>query len=159
MTSQHRDGSSSGGSERVSGLMPKGFGQAGLSHSCAILAAVSELLTELIKRAPWREAAMYQDAWPHEHVLSDEVGQRDLLAAICDRFAAGEGVAVQFFAMANMHMFVGDYRYWLMTDWRGIDPLAGDDDCVIIRTRLYRDSGDTGRRGAYARMPAVQRSD
>ena len=28
-------------------------------------------LTELIARAPWREAVTYRDTWPHEYVLSD----------------------------------------------------------------------------------------
>ena len=29
-------------------------------------------LTELIARAPWREAVTYRDTWPHEYVLSEE---------------------------------------------------------------------------------------
>ena len=44
-------------------------------------------LTELIGRAPWREAVTYRDTWPHEYVLSEKDGQRELLDAICERFA------------------------------------------------------------------------
>ena len=29
-------------------------------------------LTELIARAPWREAVTYRDSWPHEYVLSEK---------------------------------------------------------------------------------------
>ena len=28
-------------------------------------------LTELIARAPWREAVTYRDTWPHGYVLSE----------------------------------------------------------------------------------------
>ena len=39
-------------------------------------------LTELIARASWREAVTYRDTWPHEYVLSEKDGQRELLARI-----------------------------------------------------------------------------
>ena len=29
-------------------------------------------LTELIERAPWREAVTYRDTWPHEYVLAEK---------------------------------------------------------------------------------------
>ena len=37
----------------------------------------------------------------HEYVLSERDGQQDLLAAVCERFRAGEGVACRFFSMNN----------------------------------------------------------
>ena len=72
-------------------------------------------LTELIAHAPWREAVTYRETWPHEYVLSKRDGQQELLAAICDRFRSGEGVACRFFRMNNTYLFVGDHKYWLMT--------------------------------------------
>ena len=48
-----------------------------------------EKLSELIARAPWREAITYRDTWPHEYVLSGKNGQQDLLAAVVERFRAG----------------------------------------------------------------------
>ncbi|WP_428122087.1 hypothetical protein [Candidatus Poriferisodalis sp.] len=59
--------------------------------------------------------------------MSEKDGQRDLLAAICARFHAGEGVAGRCFRMTNTYLFVGDYKYWLMTDFRKIDPHADED--------------------------------
>ena len=49
-------------------------------------------LTEFIACAPWREAVTYRDTWPHEYVLSEKDGQRELLTAIYARFQDGEGV-------------------------------------------------------------------
>ena len=48
-------------------------------------------LTEIVDRAPWREAVTYRDTWPHEYVLTDKDNQRELLDAIWARFRAGEG--------------------------------------------------------------------
>ena len=56
-------------------------------------------LTELIARAPWREAVTYRDTWPHEYVLSRQDSQQELLEAVCERFRAGEGVSCRFFRM------------------------------------------------------------
>ena len=131
-----------------------------------MLSAVRTKLTELIENAPLREAVTYRDSWAHEYVLSEKDGQRELLAAVCERFAAGEGVDGRFFAMPNTYLFVGDHKYWLMSDWRGIDPFTGEDDYVINRARLYRDRrdfviqlGDTGRRGDYPTLPAATHID
>ena len=100
-------------------------------------------LTKLIARAPWREAVTYGDTWPHEYVLTDKDDQRELLAAVCNRFRAGEGVACRFFRMNNTYLFIGDY--------------------VINRARLYRDRrdfviqpGDTGKPEDYPVNPARQ---
>ena len=49
-------------------------------------------LTELIARAPWREAVIYRHTWPHEYVLSEQDGQQDLLAKVCERLRAGRGL-------------------------------------------------------------------
>ena len=121
-------------------------------------------LTKLIARAAWREAVTYRDTWPHEYVLTDKDDQRELLAAVCNRFRAGEGVACRFFRMNNTYLFIGDYKYWLMTDYNDIDPYNDEGDYVINRARLYRDRrdfviqpGDTGKQEDYPVNPARQR--
>lgn len=126
-----------------------------------MVTVVKTQLMELIDRAPWREAVTYRDTWPHEYVLSEKDEQRELLAAICARFHAGEGVTGRFFRMSNTYLFVGDHKYWLMTDYRKISPLVGEDNYVINRAPLYRDRrdfviqpGDTGRRDDYPTAPA-----
>ena len=120
-------------------------------------------LTELIAQAPWREAVTYRETWPHEYVLSGRDGQRELLEAICERFRSGEGVACRFFSMHNTYLFIGDYKYWMMTDYENIDPYNDEGDYVINRSRLYRDrrdfhiqEGDTGRTEDYPGSPAHQ---
>ncbi len=120
-------------------------------------------LAELIDRAPWREAVTYRDTWPHEYVLTDKDNQRKLLDVICSRFRAGEGVACRFFQMNNTYLFIGDYKYWLMTDYNDIDPYNDEGDYVINRARLYRDRrdfiiqpGDTGKPEDYPSIPPHQ---
>lgn len=49
-------------------------------------------ISELIGRAPWREAVTYRNTWPHEYVLSHKDGQHELFELVCARFRAGEGV-------------------------------------------------------------------
>ena len=121
---------------------------------------VTGKLTELIARAPWREAVTYRDTWPHEYVLSQKDGQEELLEAVCERFRAGEGVSCRFFRMNNTYLFIGDYKYWLMTHW---DDLAPGEDYVLNRARLYRDRrdfviqpGDSGRPENYPVDPAYR---
>ena len=118
-------------------------------------------LTELIARAPWREAVTYRDTWPHEYVLSERDGQQKLLDTVCERFLAGEGVASRFFSMNNTYLFIGEYKYWLMTDYKDIDPYNDEGGYVLNRARLYRDRrdfviqpGDTGRPEDYPVSPA-----
>ena len=120
-------------------------------------------LTELIDRAPWREAITYRDTWPHEYVLTEKDNQRELLDAICSRFRDGEGVACRFFRMNNTYLFIGDYKYWLMTDYNDIVPYNDEGDYVINRARLYRDRrdfiiqpGDTGKPENYPASPPHQ---
>ena len=86
-------------------------------------------LTELIAAAPWREESIAQHTWPHECVLIEKDGQQDLLAAVCARFKAGEGVPGRF-----AYLFIGDYKYWLRGGSAG--------DYVLNRARLYRDRRD-----------------
>ena len=123
-------------------------------------------LTELISRAPWREAVTYRDSWPHEYVLTEKDSQRELLDAICARFRAGEGVACRFFTMKNIYLFIGEHKYWLMTDYNDIDPYNDKGDYVINRACLYRDRrdfviqpGDTGRQEDYPTHPPLQNSN
>ncbi len=120
-------------------------------------------LTELIERAPWREAVTYRKTWPHEYVLSEEDGQTELLEAIRERFRTGEGVSGRFFSTKNTYLFIGDYKYWLMTHWDEIEPGI---NYVINRARLYRDrrdfviqSGDMGRPEDYPVTPAYDDHD
>ncbi len=115
-------------------------------------------LTELITRAPWREAVTYRDTWPHEYVLSEKDGQRELLNAIYARFQDGEGVGCRFLRVSNKHLFIGDFKYWFNNKWDGFDP-SGEN--VINRARLYRDRrdfviqpGDTGKPEDYPTSPA-----
>ena len=117
-------------------------------------------LTELISRAPWREAVTYRDTWPHEYVLSEKDGQQELLEAVCERFRAGEGVSGRFFRMDNTYLFIGDHKYWLMTHWDAIRPGV---NYVLNRARLYRDRrdfliqpGDTGKPDDYPASPAFR---
>ena len=69
-------------------------------------------LTELIARAPWREAVTYRDTWPHEYVLSEKDAQQELLEAVCERFRAGEGVSCRFFRMNNTYLFLEEIAQW-----------------------------------------------
>ena len=108
-------------------------------------------IMELIARAPWREAVTYRDTWPHEYVVVKKDRQEGLLAAFCARIAHGEGVECRFFNEKRKYLFLGDYKYWTMTDCPDIDLEA--DDYVLNRARLYHDRrdfvierGDTGRR-------------
>ena len=111
-------------------------------------------MTNLIARAPWREAVTYRDTGPPEYVPSERDGQRELLNAIYARFQDGEGVTCRFFRVSNKYLFIGDSK------WDGFDP---DGENVINRARLYRDrrdfvsqSDDTGRPEDYPVRPADQ---
>ena len=118
-------------------------------------------LTDLIAAAPWREAVMFRETWPHEYVLLQKDDQRALFEAVCERFRNGEGTVARFFVMDNVYLFVGDYKYWMMTHYNEID---WDDEEVLNRARLYRDrrdfiiqEGDTGRREDYPANPPLRR--
>ena len=111
-------------------------------------------LTELIVRAPWREAVTYHDTGPHEYVVIKKDKQEEPLAAVCKRFCVGEGVDGRFFRMKNKYLFIGDYKYWLMTTCTEID--LDKDDYVLNRALIYRDrrdflirDGDNGRRDKH----------
>ena len=105
----------------------------------------------LIAQAPWREAVTYRDSWPHEYVMVKRDGQRDLLAAFCERIARDEGVECRFFGWNRRYLFLGDHKYWTMTECPDMDLEA--DDYALNRALLYRDrrdfeirEGDTGVR-------------
>ena len=124
-------------------------------------------ITELIGRAPWREAVTFRETWPHEYVLSRKDGQRELIELVCARFRAGEGVAGTFFGRANTYLFIGGCKYWLMTHWEAVN-LDDGQDYVLNRAHLYRDrrdfviqAGDTGKYEDYPAQPArsMQRAD
>ena len=78
--------------------------------------------------------------------------QEDLLDAFCARIARGEGVECRFFGQKRKYLFLGEHKYWTMTDCPDIDLDA--EDYVLNRALLYRDRrdfviqpGDTGNRG------------
>ena len=108
-------------------------------------------IMELIEGAPWREAVTYRETWPHEYVVVKRDGQQELLAAFCERIGRGEGVECRFFHQKRKYLFLGDYKYWTMTECQDID--LDDGDYVLNRALLYRDrrdfeirKGDTGVR-------------
>lgn len=113
-------------------------------------------LTELIAQAPWREAKTYRETWPHEYVVIKKDKQEELLAAVCKRICAGEGVDGRFFPLKNKYLFIGDYKYWILPpcdeiDLDNID--SGEGDYILNRAPLYRDrrdflirNGDNGKR-------------
>ena len=112
-------------------------------------------IMELIGAAPWREAVTYRESWPHEYVVVRKDGQQELLAAFCERINRGEGVECRFFHQKRRYLFLGDYKYWIMTECAAVDLTAGDE--VLNRALLYRDrrdfviqKGDTGKREAGA---------
>ena len=108
-------------------------------------------IMELIANAPWREAVTFRETWPHEYVVINKDAQQELLAAFCERISRGEGIECQFFHQRRNYLFLGDYKYWTMTECDDIDLDAGDE--VLNRALLYRDrrdfvirQGDTGKR-------------
>ena len=120
-------------------------------------------LTELIARAPWREAITYRYTWPHGYVLSEKDRQRELLNATYARFQDTEGVDCRFFFVSNKYLFIGGFEYWFNSHWDGFDP---NGENVINRARLYRDRrdfviqpADTGKPGDYPTNPAHQTQD
>ena len=82
------------------------------------MASTPDLMT-LIAHAPWREAVTYRETWPHEYVVVQRDGQEALLAAVCARIARGEGVECRFFGQTRRYLFLGDHKYWTMTECRG----------------------------------------
>lgn len=108
-------------------------------------------IMDLIARAPWREAVTYRETWPHEYVVIKRDRQQALLSAFCERVAQGEGVECWFFHQRRAYLFLGDHKYWTMTECTDIDLDAGE--AVLNRARLYHDRrdfiiepGDTGKR-------------
>ena len=62
--------------------------------------------------------------------------------------------------MNNTYLFIGDHKYWLMTNYNNIDPYNDEGDYVINRARLYKDRrdfiiqpGDTGKPEDYPVNP------
>ena len=89
-------------------------------------------------------------------MLCERDGQQELLVAVCERLRAGEGVSCRFFSMNSAYLFIGEYKYWLMSDFRTIDPCRDNTDYVLNRALLYRDrrdfiiqAGDSGRHEDY----------
>ena len=82
----------------------------------------SSTITDLLARAPWREAATYRETWPHGCVVIQKDRQRELLAAFCQRILRGEGVEGRFFHRSRQYLFLGDHKCWTMTECINIDP-------------------------------------
>ena len=118
-------------------------------------------LVELIEKAPWREAVTYRETWPHEYVLLQKDGQRELMEMMRDRMKDGEALVGRFFHTTPTYLFIGDYKYWFMIHHDVIDLERDDAEHVLNRVRLYRDrrdfviqAGDTGMREDYPAEPA-----
>lgn len=116
--------------------------------------------TELVDQAPWHEATTYRNTWPHEYVLLQKDGQRELLEEFCRRIRDGDGVPGQFFSHHNLYLFIGNYKYWMM---KPVEDINWSEEEVLNRASLYRDrrdfqiqSGDTGRLEDYPTSPPHQ---
>ena len=59
--------------------------------------------------------------WPHEYMLIRKDAQNELIELVRARVRAGEGVDGTFFRRPNTYLFVGDYKYWLVTHWDAVD--------------------------------------
>lgn len=121
-------------------------------------------LTDLIAAAAWREAKTYRDTWPHEYVLLQKDGERELMQAVCQRMRDGEAFNGYFFRRPTIYLFISDYKYWFMSSLDTIkavlDDYDDDREVVLNRARLYHDRrdfyiqyGDTGRREDYPGPP------
>jgi len=121
-------------------------------------------LTDLIAAAPWREDVTYRETWPHEYVLLQKDGQRELMQAVCQRMRDGEAFNGYFFSRPTIYLFIGDYKYGFMADSDTIkavlDDYDTDQEVVLNRARLYHDRrdfyiqhGDTGMREDYPGPP------
>ena len=106
---------------------------------------------DLLARAPWREAVTYRETWPHEYVVIQKDGQQELLASFFQCILRGEGVEGRLFHQSRQYLFLGDYKYWTLTECTNINPEtpAG----VLNRALLFKDRryfiirwGDTARR-------------
>ena len=76
--------------------------------------------------------------------------QQELLAAFCRRILQGEGVEGRFFHQSRQYLFLGDYKYWTMTECADIDPETFDG--VLNRALLFKDRRDfIVRRGDTAK--------
>ncbi|MCY3692271.1 MAG: hypothetical protein OXH30_09770, partial [Chloroflexi bacterium] len=83
-------------------------------------------LTDLITAAPWREAKTYRDTWPHEYVLLQKDGERQLMRAVWQRMHDGEAFNGYFFSRPTIYLFIGDYKYWFMSSLDTIDTMLED---------------------------------
>lgn len=121
-------------------------------------------LTDLIAAAPWREAVTYRETWPHEYVLLQKDGERQLMRAVWQRMHDGEAFNGYFFSRPTIYLFIGDYKYWFMSSLDTINAMLEDEDhdteVVLNRARLYHDRrdfyiqyGDTGMREDYPGPP------
>ena len=122
-------------------------------------AGVSDIMS-LIAEAPWREAVTYRETWPHEYVLAEKDKQHELIEAFCDRIRRGEGVECRFFHQKRPYLFLGGYKYWMMTHWNELKPGV---NYVINRALLFRDrrdfviqDGDSGRTEDYPAGPEFE---
>ena len=121
-------------------------------------------LTDLIAAAPWREAVTYRETWPHEYVLLQKDGERELMRVVCQRMHDGEAFNGYFLSRPTIYLFIGDYKYWFMSSLDTINAMLEDEDhdteVVLNRARLYHDRrdfyiqyGDTGMREDYPGPP------
>ena len=67
-------------------------------------------------------------------------GQQELLAAFCRRILRDEGVEGRFIHQSRQYLFLGDYKYWTMTECADIDPETFDS--VLNHVLLFKDPRD-----------------
>ena len=68
-----------------------------------------------------REAVTYRDTGPTSTSSVRQTTSRKFGEHL--RSVSGRcGVSRRFFYLANTYLFVGDFKYWLMSDYHDIDP-------------------------------------
>ena len=97
-------------------------------------------IMDLIARAPWREAVTYRETWPHEYVVIKKRRSAGVVGDLLRAHRPGRGVECSFFQQSRKYLFLGDYKYWTMTECSKID--LGADDYVLNRAPLYHDRRD-----------------
>lgn len=57
------------------------------------------------------------------------------MAAVCQRFRAGEGVACRFFSMNNTYLFIGDHKYWAISSGLNLLKIASNGPLLAFLVR------------------------
>ena len=79
----------------------------------------------------------YRETWSHEHLVLNRDGQQELPTAFCERVSRDKCVKCLRFHQKRKCRFLGDYKYWTLTECADVDLGAGDE--VLNRALLYRE--------------------